>query len=160
MCFARTSLIIFLLSVLHLLAGENDIVLNLEPTKENPRNSEGAFVSLHDGTVLLIYTQFYGGAEDHSPARLVSVRSADQGATWSAPQTVIENHAKQNVMSVSLLRLKSGKIGLLYLVVNGLDDCRAVFRVSNDEAKTWGEPRDVMPSGYFVVNNDRMAQQS
>lgn len=158
MRFAFASVAVFLFSAPFLPAGDNDIVLNLDPSKTNPRNSEGAFVSLNDGTVLLFYTHFYGGAQDHSPARLVSVRSSDQGVTWSAPQTVIENHAKQNVMSVSLLRLKSGKIGLLYLVVNGLDDCRAVFRVSSDEAKTWSDPRDVMPSGYFVVNNDRMVQ--
>jgi len=140
-------------------AADNDVVLNLEPSKANPRNSEGAFVTLKDGRVLFLYTQFYGGAADASAARIAAVHSGDKGATWSGPRTVIENDGKENVMSVSLLRLAGGSIALVYLVKNGLTDCRPVFRISTDEAQTWSPPTLVVAEpDYYVVNNDRLVQ--
>ena len=40
-----------------LIAAETpDVALSLPPSKENPRNSEGDFVTLKDGTILFIYT--------------------------------------------------------------------------------------------------------
>jgi Neuraminidase (sialidase) len=61
--------------------------------KEGPRNSEGSFATLASGRVIFIYSQFYGGNGDESPARLVRIHSDDQGRTWSAPVTVVENTA-------------------------------------------------------------------
>ena len=138
----------------------NSIVLNLEPNAATPRNSEGAFVTLKSGRILLLYTQFYGGSGDDSPARIVQVHSDDAGRTWSAePVTVVENNAGNNVMSVSLLRLQSGRLALFYLVKNSELDCRAVMRISSNEAESWSEPRLVGEApGYFVLNNDRVIQ--
>ena len=138
----------------------NSIVLNLEPNAATPRNSEGAFVTLKSGRILLLYTQFYGGGADESPARIVSVYSDDAGRTWSrAPQVVVENTGHRNVMSVSLLRLQSGKIALFYLIKNSWHDCRPWMRLSTDEARTWSAPvRVVDAPGYFVLNNDRVIQ--
>ena len=81
---------------------DNRVVLNLEPTPENPRNSEGAFATLRSGRVVFFYTQFYGGARDNSPARIAAIHSDDQGRTWSAPRVVVENVGRENIMSVSL----------------------------------------------------------
>ncbi len=64
-------------------ARENEVVLNLEPNAANPRNSEGSFVALRSGRILFFYTQFYGGPDDKSPARIAAVHSDDQGRTWS-----------------------------------------------------------------------------
>ena len=64
---------------------ENIVVLNVEPTKEHPRNSEGSFATLASGRILFCYSQFYGGAADESPARIVRIQSVVQGRTWSAP---------------------------------------------------------------------------
>jgi hypothetical protein len=140
-------------------AADSDVVLNLEPTQDNPRNSEGAFATLKNGRIVLLYTQFYGGTHDESPARVAEVHSDDKGATWSAPSVAIENDGKQNIMSVSLLRLASGKIALVYLVKNSWTDCRPVFRVSTDEMKTWTPPILIAPEPqYYVVNNDRLVQ--
>lgn len=141
-------------------SGENEVVLNLEPTAENPRNSEGAFVTLRSGRILFLYTQFYGGSEDKSPARIVSVQSDDQGRTWSGrAQVVVENLGHENVMSVSLLRLAGGRIALFYALKNGLHDCRPWMRLSDDEGRTWSEPALVVAApGYFVLNNDRIVQ--
>jgi hypothetical protein len=141
-------------------AAENAVVLDLEPDRANPRNSEGSFVTLKSGRILLYYTSFYGGAGDESPARIVSLQSDDAGQSWSRePRLVIENQAGANVMSVSLLRLHSGAIALFYLVKNNLLDCRPMMQLSTDEAVTWSEPRSVGAApGYFVLNNDRVIQ--
>lgn len=138
----------------------NEVVLNLDPTRDSPRNSEGSFITLKSGRILFIYTRFLGGAADESPAQLVSIQSEDGGRTWSRePRTVVENPPGANVMSVSLLRLRSGPIALFYLAKNSLLDCRPVMRVSTDEAQTWSEPRHVGDApGYSVVNNDRVIQ--
>ncbi|MDR3406530.1 MAG: sialidase family protein [Chthoniobacter sp.] len=142
-------------------AEENQVVLNIEPSKEHPRNSEGSFVRLQSGRVLFYYSQFYGGAEDGSAARIVGIHSDDGGRTWSEPQVVLENTAGNNVMSVSLLRLASGKIAFFYVLKNSWLDSRPYVRFSTDEAATWSEPILVVAApGYFVLNNDRVVQLS
>lgn len=158
--FRHAFIALFLAASLH--AAENRVVLNIEPSKEFPRNSEGSFVTLESGRILFLYTQFYGGGSDHSPARIVAIHSDDAGRTWSTEaRTVVENEGGANVMSVSLLRLKSGKIALFYLVKHSLIDCRPYLRISADESGTWSEPRLVVAApGYFVLNNDRVIQLS
>lgn len=143
-------------------APENSVVFAIEPTKELPRNSEGAFVSLTSGEILYLYTQFFGGAADESAARIVAIRSRDGGRTWiPEPRIVAENRVGANVMSVSLLRLKSGRIALFYLVKNSWIDCRPYVRFSDDEGGTWSEPKLMIDApGYFVMNNDRVIQHS
>lgn len=138
------------------------MVLNIEPTPEHPRNSEGSFITLKDGRLLFIYTQFFGGDSDHSSAKIVSIQSKDEGRTWDATaKTLIENKGGANVMSVSLLRLKSGRIALFYLIKNTWLDCRPYVRFSDDEAQTWSEPVPMLQApGYFVMNNDRVIQHS
>lgn len=140
---------------------ESLITLNVEPSQEHPRNSEGSFATLASGRLIFIYSQFYGGAADESAARLVKIHSDDQGRTWSAPVTVVENTAGNNVMSVSLLRLASGKLAMFYCIKNSWIDCRPHIRTSSDEGETWGEPRLIQQApGYFVLNNDRVIQTS
>jgi hypothetical protein len=140
---------------------ENIVTLNVEPSKEHPRNSEGAFVTLSSGRILFCYSEFYGGAGDSSPARLVGIHSDDQGRTWSRPVTMVENSGGDNVMSVSLLRLASGKICMFYLVKNSWIDCRPHLRVSNDDGATWTDAKLILQApGYFVMNNDRVIQTS
>jgi Neuraminidase (sialidase) len=138
----------------------DQVVLNIEPSREHPRNSEGSFVTLADGRILFCYTQFYGGAGDHSAAKIVGIHSDDGGRAWSEePKVVVENEAGANVMSVSLVRLASGKIALFYLRKNSLLDCRPYIRISSDEGQSWSEPTLVVQApGYFVLNNDRVIQ--
>lgn len=135
------------------------VVLNIEPTKEYPRNSEGSFATLASGRIVFYYTQFYGGAADESPARIVQIHSDDRGLTWSAPVTVIENTGGNNVMSVSLLRLASGKLAMFYCLKNSWLDCRPHMRISTDDGVTWSEAKLALNApGYFVLNNDRVIQ--
>src|SRR4051812_40659617 len=136
-----------------------EVVLEYQPTKELPRNSEGSFIQLKSGRILYYYTQFYGGASDGAPARIAGIHSDDAGRTWSEPMTVLENTAKGNIMSVSLLRLKSGRIAFLYLKKENHLECLPWVRFSEDEAATWSEAtRVVAAPGVFVLNNDRVIQ--
>ncbi len=62
-------------------------------------------------------------------------------------------------MSVTFLRLRSGRIAMFYLIKNSWIDCRPYVRLSTDEAQTWSEPRLMVEApGYFVMNNDRVVQ--
>jgi Neuraminidase (sialidase) len=134
--------------------------LVLAPGPGNPRNSEGDFIALKDGRILFVYTHFTGGTGDHAAAHLASRVSPDGGRTWSdRSETVVPREGKMNAMSVSLLRLKDGRVALFYLVKNSTADCRTYVRFSSDESKTWSEPKLCMPEeGYFVVNNSRAVQ--
>ena len=135
--------------------------LDLPPGAGNPRNSEGAFVSLSDGRILFAYTHFTGGGGDHDAACLMGRTSSDGGRTWTKEdRTLVKNEGGMNVMSVSLLRLKSGAIALFYLLKNSERDCRPLMRLSADEGATWGEPVACITDdvGYYVLNNDRAVQ--
>lgn len=153
---------LLVLSISNVIAADapaNVVTLNIEPTAEHPRNSEGAFVTLMSGRVVFCCTEYYGGAHDESPARLVQIHSDDQGFTWSQPVVVVENTGGRNVMSISLLRLASGKLALFYLVKNSWIDCRPYLRTSVDEGATWSDAQRVLDApGYFVLNNDRVIQ--
>jgi len=135
--------------------------LELPPSEDNPRNSEGAFVTLKDGRVLFVYTHFTGGGGDHSAAHLAGRTSSDGGRTWTKEdQVIVKNEGGMNVMSVSLLRLQNNNIALFYLLKNSGQDCRPVMRLSKDEGATWGEPVMCITDevGYYVLNNDRVIQ--
>lgn len=138
------------------------IVMDLAPTVENPRNSEGAFATLRDGRVVFAYTKFLGGSGDDATAVIAARYSANGGLTWSERDKVwLEKEGQQNVMSVSLLRLSDGRLAMFYLVKNGFHDCRLRMRTTDDEGETWSPPVLCIPApGYFVVNNDRVVQLS
>lgn len=137
------------------------VTLNIEPSKEHPRNSEGSFATLASGRILFCYSQFYGGAADESPAQIVRIHSDDQGRTWSQPEVVVKNAGGDNVMSVSLLRMASGKLAMFYCVKNSWIDCRPHIQISTDEGATWSPPKLILAApGYFVMNNDRVIQTS
>lgn len=140
-----------------------EIALSLQPTEANPRNSEGDFITLRDGRILLVYTHFDGGAGDAASSYLAGRYSSDGGKTWTTEDTLIlPNEGKQNTMSVSLLRLEDGRIAMFYLRKNSPQhDNRPRVRFSEDEAQTWSEPVDCVPEsadGYYVLNNDRVIQ--
>ena len=135
-------------------------VLVLEPSPGNPRNSEGDFVRLRDGRILFAYTRFTGSASDYGAADIASRYSDDGGKTWSdRDEILVPNEGAVNTMSVSMLRLKSGRIALFYLVKESHGSCKPYLRYSSDEAQTWSERIACIDvPGYFVVNNDRLVQ--
>lgn len=139
----------------------NRIVYWLKHKKNNPRNSEGAFITLGTGEILYAYSQYDGQDwHDNASAVIASIVSSDGGFTWSKkPRILVENEGGCNVMSPSLLRLGDGRIALFYLRKNSLHDCRLYMRTSVDEGVSWGDPSLCIPApGYFVVNNDRVVR--
>lgn len=133
----------------------------LPPGPDNPRNSEGGFIKLHGGRLLLVYSHFYGGARDDSPSYLAGRYSADGGRTWGEDFMFLPNEGL-NTMSVSFLRLQDGRIVLGYLVrlrEGKQQKLQYMLRCSVDETQTWSEPVCcTRPSSYYVVNNDRLVQ--
>lgn len=132
----------------------------LPPGPGNPRNTEGSFVTLRDGRILFAYSRFTGGGDDNDAATIAGRFSSDGGKSWTTEDTPIVNReGSMNVMSVSLLRLKDGRIALFYVRKNSIADCRPYVRFSSDEAKTWSDASLCIPDeGYFVLNNDRAVQ--
>jgi sialidase-1 len=147
-------------------AGLPDVSRDVYPaTPKNPRYSEGSVAVLTDGTLLYATTEFVGGAADAATARIVARESRDGGRTWGEPRVLQENVGKQNVMSVTLRRLKpnaiDGPLGLFYLVKNSPTDLKVYLRVSDDEAKSFDKPVCVTDvPGYHVMNNDRVTALS
>jgi hypothetical protein len=139
-----------------------EIVLRLTPGPDNPRNSEGDFIKLNDGRILFIYTHFTGGSGDNAAAHLAGRFSDDDGRSWSKEDIhILSNEGGMNIMSVSLLRLSDNRIALFYLRKNSESDCIPYLRFSDDEAKTFSDgQRCIGPTGYYVMNNDRVVQLS
>jgi hypothetical protein len=144
------------------MAGPGSVItLNLEPTPDNPRNSEGSFIALKSGRIAFYYSEFYGGLADYASARIVGIHSDDNGRTWSKPRIIVEKGDALNVMSVSMLRLGDGRIAMFYVVKNSGLDSGPWMRTSEDEGVTWSEARRVVGApGYFVLNNDRIIRTS
>jgi len=139
-----------------------ETVLKLTTGPDNPRNSEGDFVTLKDGRILYVYSHYTGNSsDDHASAFLAGRFSSDKGKTWTGKDVkILDREGKMNVMSVSLLRLQNGEIAFFYLRKNSTTDCIPMLRLSQDEAKTWSEPVRCIPDkeGYFVLNNNRVIQ--
>ncbi|MBV8880776.1 MAG: exo-alpha-sialidase [Planctomycetaceae bacterium] len=153
----RTLLLLLLLAPAA--AADDEVYKNplLPPGQNNPRNSEGDFIALKNGILMFVYTRFTGGTADDASAELAAIYSGDRGKTWSLRyEPVVTNEGKQNVMSVSLLRLPEGEIAMFYLRKNGRDDCLPMLRISKDEGRTWSDAVSCAPEeGYYVMNNDR-----
>src|SRR5687768_170459 len=68
----------------------NQLVLEINPRPDNPRNSEGAFIELKDGRILYVYSRFQGTkGNDHAPAQLAGRYSSDGGRSWSPEDQLI-----------------------------------------------------------------------
>lgn len=140
------------------------IIRDIPPHPDNPRNSEGAFMTLKNGDILFIYSAFKGdNGLDHGFTNLKALRSTDGGETFEDDGIVLtcEGEKGVNTMSVSLLRMGNGDIGLFYLVRTTYTQMQMFMRRSSDEGKTWSERVCCTPmDGYFVSNNDRVIRLS
>ncbi|MBQ3151609.1 MAG: exo-alpha-sialidase [Clostridia bacterium] len=140
----------------------SEIVWDIRPCEDNPRNSEGDFITLKDGRILFVYCRFDGNAHDNAPCDIAGVISEDGGKTFGEPFIVARasEHGVNNIMSVSVMRLGNGDLGLFYLVKhNTVGSSSFVLRRSSDEGKTFSDPVQCLPDrfvGYYVVNNSRV----
>lgn len=135
------------------------------PTSENnQRNGEGSFIRLNNGSLMFVYTEFYGNDwEDEATARFVSIVSNDEGETWGDKTVLFEKPQNAvNIMSFSFLRMNNGDIGALYIIKNEDLTDKIVFTRSADEGKSWSEPVNCLDclgvQDYYVINNDRVVK--
>jgi len=120
---------------------DSEIILEILPTKSNPRNSEGAFIKLKNGSLLFVYSRFHDDAADDGPAVIASCTSHDDGQTWEiVEKPLVENGNYVNVMSPSLLRSQSDELLLFYLVKDSTTVFHQELRRSSDEGATWSAP--------------------
>ncbi|MFO7636387.1 MAG: sialidase family protein [Clostridia bacterium] len=135
-------------------------IMDLPPSMGNPRNSEGAFLALKDGSILFAYSKFIGiSSGDDSPACICALISRDNGESFGEERVLAEpkEHGATNLMSVSLARIDKDTSALFYMVKHDFADARLVMRKSTDEGRTFGTARACVPHpGYFVCNNDRV----
>lgn len=141
------------------------MVLQINPSPGNARNSEGAFVALRDGSLLFAWTKFITDtAHDFGRSQIVCRLSHDGGVTWAEEERVLADPGDAlNVMSVSLLRLNDGRILFSYLRKEAEENntVRSIPMVcfSSDEAVTFSPPKTmVQVPDYYCVNNDRIIQ--
>lgn len=132
--------------------------------EENPRNSEGAFLTLDDGKIMFAYSRFRGdSAEDHAVSDIAILCSSDGGESFCESSVALLCGEEQaiNIMSVSLMQMKYGEIGLFYLVRENRSKLQMYLRKSDNHGKTWKKRILCTPEdGFFVVNNDRVIRLS
>lgn len=140
------------------------MIRDLPPAENNPRNSEGAFLTLPNGEIIFVYSAFKGKSNaDHAYTDLKLLRSVDDGLHFTDEGVVLkcEEEPGVNAMSVSLLEMANGDIGLFYLVRTTYTLMQMFLRRSSDGGRTWSERVCCTPKdGYYVVNNDRVTRLS
>ncbi|NQU10190.1 exo-alpha-sialidase, partial [bacterium] len=65
------------------------IVLQLDPSVRNSRNSEGAFITLRSGRIVFAYTKYGPHSHDDSGALIAARYSDDGGRTWSTRDRIL-----------------------------------------------------------------------
>lgn len=139
-------------------------VLFLQTSENNPRNGEGSLIRLNDGRIMYAYTDYYGTeGDDHGTARISAYYSSDEGETWVDGGVLVgKDDDAKNFMSISLLRMGNGDLGVAYLrkSMKGEDLlCMPYLVRSSDEGKSFGKPICCAAvDGYYVVNNDRLVR--
>ena len=137
------------------------IVKLITPDEIYARHSEGAFLRLQNGSILFAYSRFTGAKNDDAHSEIAFCVSSDEGETWSDIQTLLspEEFGCDNIMSVSLMRMRNGDLGLFLIAkttprVNKIFLCR-----SSDDGKSFPVRTECladMAQGYYVLNNDRV----
>ncbi len=130
------------------------------PSARYARHSEGDFAQLDDGRLLFAYTRYFGEYSDDAASAIVALESRDEGESWSEAREVVSaaEFGVRNVMSVTLMPLSDGSIGMFYIVKYPAHT-RIMLSRSRDGGRTFGEHREcTLPDrrGWYVLNNSRV----
>lgn len=145
---------------------QDRLIASFGPGGDVARCSEGAFIRLRDGRILFVFSRFKSSFHDNAPSDLVACFSCDEGETLSEPELFLPAslYGVRNVMSVSLLRMANGDLGVFYLVKHPEDGTNSYhLSRSRDEGKTFYKHVPVsLPDrkAFCVVNNDRVVRLS
>ncbi len=137
------------------------IVKEFPPSDENPRSSEGDFIKLKDGRIAFAYSRFRAGFSDGSTCDLAVSFSSDNGETWSKERVFLTPDQCNgfNLMSVSLLPMNDGSIGVFYLKKYIGMQCKLFFRKTVDFETFSQETCCFDYPGYYTVNNQRLIRR-
>ncbi len=133
------------------------------PDGHYTRHSEGSFLRLKDGGILFAYSRFTGSAGDNACSEIAAFISRDEGESWQEKGVLLTpgEFGALNVMSVTLLRMANGDVGL-FVVVKPSEAVYQVFLCrSRDEGETFYSSTDClqnMAQGLYVLNNDRVVR--
>ncbi|MBE6602243.1 MAG: exo-alpha-sialidase [Ruminococcaceae bacterium] len=136
----------------------------LPPQKDNPRNSEGAFLRGKNGEILFAYSRYHGdSSHDHATCNIALIVSHDEGESWSEPRLIARaaEFGTDNIMSVSAVEQKNGDLAFYFLIKE--NDLNATLgRVISSDGVNWTSERCICncPKAYYVVNNDRIVRLS
>lgn len=120
------------------------------------RWSEGSILPLNDRDILVAVTGYPGWNHDDSPADLYGFWSHDAGRSWTPQEKAVrlQSHQSlgmQNVMSVSLIRLRNGDALMSFFAYKKDSEWAGTFvRRSSDSGKTWSEPVLVDPDAVSM----------
>ncbi|MBQ7152372.1 MAG: exo-alpha-sialidase [Clostridia bacterium] len=137
----------------------------------NPRNSEGDFIRLKDGSIHFVWSRFTGDSGDDEARSTLGhlvLRETDAGRySFEDLGTLLEPEdgiGANNVMSVTLRHMQDGSAGLFYIqkYTDGTDGYY-LRRCSPDDLSLQGPAIDCLGyrgRGYHVINNDRVLRLS
>ena len=165
------------MDISNIIVGKNlntRLIKDFPPVKGNPRNSEGSFLRVDDGSILYAYSRFTGEKNgDHCPSDIALIRSYDEGESWSEPEIIAEAKffGVHNIMSVSGIRGLDNSIQFYFLIKeDGGKDLTeheeeiysTIGRtISFDGGRTFKTEKCnlIAPKRYYVMCNDRMERQ-
>lgn len=140
------------------------LVYEIPPREGNPRNSEGAFIRLEDGAILMAYSHYSGSSfDDDANCDIYGIISRDNGLTWGEEHVIATGSmfGVINIMSVSALEMPDGRRALIFIVKELEDDSNFGVAFTRD-GKNY-EVRRIAANynnGYYVLNNDRVERLS
>ena len=127
------------------------------------RASEGAFLRLKDGRILFAYCRFSGAGPgyDDDACDIYCILSGDEGESWteSFPLVRASEFGVRNIMSVSLMRMQNGDLGVFFLIKENDGSSKVMLGRSRDEGKNFYRyvPCTIKERrAYYVINNDRI----
>ena len=144
-----------------------NLVCNLPPIPDNPRNSEGTFARGFKGEIMFLYSRYRGESfHDNACSDIAMIVSYDEGETWTEPRVLVrsDEYGVVNIMSVSTVYQRDGSLGFYFLILDpetfNVDLGRLItFDGENFTAERCQFDKSVRP-GYFCVNNDRIVRLS
>ncbi len=140
-----------------------DAAAELPRGENNPRNSEGDFALLKDGSILFAYSRYHGDSgHDDAACDVAGMLSRDGGRSFTPlPERLAtaEELGTRNIMSVSLCRIPDGTLCLFYLAKFGPQSAVYLKRATEKNGLSFGPPELCVPKKpnvYYVINNARV----
>ena len=142
---------------------EFTVAAELPRGENNPRNSEGDFALMRDGSILFAYSRYHGDdADDDAACDVAGMISRDGGRSFAPLPDLLATAVELdtlNIMSVSLCRIPDGTLCLFYLAKFGPQSAVYLKRVSEENGLSFGPPELCVPKKrgvYYVINNARI----